>query len=436
MIKANKITPIFIGFGMAILVSSCNLAFANGGGNPEVDNAKELLDGWSGQPSLLIKARKELEHALSVDHNDYQALKQLARCQMDEGYINSQNVTYQHNVYKIGNFVPGTLDKADATVRESIRINPKFAEGYVLLGYIQFQQQKLDEAANTLAYAEKLGTNDPWLQLNWAGVDYAKGEYAAGNNRVESVLRSGSTNHNVLNTAYTYLISGYIKTKEYDKPVALYEERIKQDPYNAWLRGNFAQYLTDTLGRNDEAIAQARLALKIMDYGIGERTLATALYRKWADLVVHGKASEGEPYYQEAYNIYPSLSWIMAYGASDLAGENLAKALVSEKGVSIDARAEDGSTALLIATNLNRVKQVKALLNLHANPNARDRSGWTPLLSAADEGNTEIVNLLLANGADVHMRAPWNGGDAAFFAERNGNKKLAAKLKAYAAKVN
>ena len=201
------------------------------------------------------------------------------------------------------------------------------------------------------------------------------------------------------------------------------------------MRGNFAEYLTNTLGRNDEAIAQARLALKIMDYGIGERTLAKALYRKWADMAVQGNAKDGEVYYQEAFAIFPSLSEVMAYGASEPAGEHLAEALVSEKGVSIDAPAEDGSTALLIATNQSRVNQVRVLLELHANPNARDNNGWTPLLSAVDEGNTEIVNMLLAKGADAHMRAPWNGGDAVFFAERNGNMKLAAKLKAFVANV-
>lgn len=437
MTQTNKIISMIIGAGMAIFISSCWGAaiLPDEGGSPEVKEARELLDSWGGLTSTLVQAREKLAHALKVNSQDYLALKELARCQMAEGYINSRNATYKKNIYVVGNFVPGTLEQAEVTVREAIRINSKFAEGYVLLGYFQFQQTKLVEAAKNLAYAEKLGTNDPWLQLNWASVNYARGEYSAGNKRVERVLHSGTTKNNVLNTAYTFLISGYIRTEEHNKAVVLFEERIKQNPNDAWMRGNFAEYLTNTLGRNDEAIEQARLALKIMDYGIGERTLAKALYRKWADMVVQGNAKTGEVYFQEAFNIFPSLSEVMAYGASEPAGEHLAKALVSEKGVSIDAQTEDGSTALLIATNRNRVNRVKVLLDLHANPNARDKNGWTPLLSAVDEGNTEIVNMLLAKGADVHMRAPWNGGDAIFFAERNGNMKLAAKLRAFASKL-
>ncbi|BBI99900.1 hypothetical protein FGKAn22_15930 [Ferrigenium kumadai] len=436
MTRKSKIISVLVGGGIAIFIASYLGAekFSDGGGSPEVKESRELLDSWGGETSILIQAREKLVHALKVDPQDYLALKELARSQIAEGYINNRNVTYQKNIYVVGNFVPGTLEQAEATVREAIRINPSFAEGYVLLGYIQYQHSKLDEAAKSLAYAEKLGTDDPWLQLNWASINYAKGDYSSGNKRVERVLHSGTTKNNVLNTAYEFLISGYIRTEEHNKAVALYEERIKQNPNDAWLRGNFAGYLTNTLGRNDEAIIQARLALNIMNYGMGEQTLAMALYRKWADMVAQGNAKNGEVYFQEAFKIFPVLSEVMAYGASSPVGENLAKALVSEKGISIDAQAEDGSTALLIATNRNRVNQVRVLLDLHANPNTRDTNGWTPLLSAVDEGNIEIVNMLLAKGADVHMQAPWNGGDAAFFAERNGNTELAAKLKALAEK--
>jgi ankyrin repeat protein len=185
--------------------------------------------------------------------------------------------------------------------------------------------------------------------------------------------------------------------------------------------------LTSTLDRNDEAIAQASAALKIMNYRFAQKALAWALYRKWAGMVTQGKEAGAEEYFQAALTIDPKLDQVMAYGGSEPAGANLAKALSTKKGVSIDSRAEDGSTALLLATNLNRVKLVQALLDLNANPNLPDRNGWTPLLSAADEGNAEIVSMLLAKGADI--RAKKGGWDAAAFAERKGNSELAALLK-------
>jgi ankyrin repeat protein len=45
---------------------------------------------------------------------------------------------------------------------------------------------------------------------------------------------------------------------------------------------------------------------------------------------------------------------------------------------------------------------VEFLLEKGANPNATDESQWTPLLSAASAGHTEVVKLLLLKNADVN----------------------------------
>jgi ankyrin repeat protein len=73
------------------------------------------------------------------------------------------------------------------------------------------------------------------------------------------------------------------------------------------------------------------------------------------------------------------------------------------------------------------------LLGLGANPNISDKAGWTPLLSAADEGNSEIVILLLAKDADV--RPTLRGLDAATRAQQRGKTDLAALLRKRAAEL-
>src|SRR6185312_9772624 len=153
---------------------------------------------------------------------------------------------------------------------------------------------------------------------------------------------------------------------------------------------------------------------------------AMVLYAKWADLVSEGKLDAAEAFFREAQAINPNLDDVMVYGGATEMGEKLAKALIARKGVSIDARVEDGTTALLLATNKGRPATVRYLLDLKANPNIADKNGWTPLLSAANVGNREIVDLLIQRGADIHARLL--GKDAAQLAEEKEHYKLADYL--------
>lgn len=417
----------------SVIVLPSAIAAPNAPGrNARVDlnTATHLLDMWSGQTELLEQAHVILLRVIENDPQNVFALKELARYEVMAGYINSRTVMVKRNMYKVGNFVPGTLERAEATIRKALSIKPNFAEGYIYLGYIQFEQTKLDEAESSLRHAELLGTNDPWLDLNWAAVLQAKGEYVVAQRHWQKALRRSGLNSKARLATYGYLIQSYTRSGEHKKVIDLYQKSIKEYPRNAWIRGNFATYLSEELGRNDDAIEQARTALNIMHYGVGERILAMALYGKWANLVARGNDNGGERYFNEAQRIRPNLKEVMAYGASLASGNELANALI-KKGVSIDSPAEDGSTALLIATNRNRVEVVRFLLSLKANPNIPDNSGWTPLLSAADEGNTEIVRLLLAHGANIKARL--RGMDAMTLANSKGYTALAAELKNLAA---
>jgi Tfp pilus assembly protein PilF len=433
----GKVKWILFGAFCAIVIGADYAIFNSSGAHPappsqekiraEVAAAGKLLDAWGGNPDILDQARKKLQWVIAVDQQNFVAQAEMARYLLADGYIKNHSARFgkYSNFYTEGEFTPGTLEQAQAYVLYAIHVNPSYADGYVLLGYIQIQRRDLDEAEKSLTKAESLGTNNPWLDLNWALLYKITDNNAASERRWRRVLQSETADPGAKSEAYEYLTSYYIDTDNHDKAVALYEERIKQDPANAWLRGNFAGYLSE-IGRYDEAISQARSALAIMDYGIGRRVLATALCQKWGALVANGAGGEAEQYFAEASAVYPRLNEIMAYGASSPGGEQLAKALIM-KGVSIDAPAEDGSSALLIATNRNREKVVQTLLKLNANPNLPDRNGWTPLLGAADEGNEKIVKILLARGADPH--ATVGGWDAPSLAEKRGNAELAAFLK-------
>jgi Flp pilus assembly protein TadD len=392
----------------------------------EVKEIADLLDQWTGQSEILEQAASRLRPILNQNPKNYRALKEVARYQIMLGYRHQTWAQYDGYAYELGAYEPGALEGAEMTIRKALEINPKFAEGFALLGYIQQQQTNLDEAVATFAKAEALGTNDPWLQIYWARTEENRGYPRVAEAHWKKAADTHTSSPKALAAIRSHLIAEAIKRGDHETAVALYRETIRSRPTNAWTRAEFATYLSESLGRNDEALAEARATLAIMDYTIGHHMLAMILYAKWADLVSEGKVNAAEPYFREAEGIHPDLDDVMVTRGATEKGEKLAKALIALKGVSIDARYKDGTTALLLATNKNRVATVRYLLDLKANPNIGDRNGWTPLLSAADEGNREIVDMLLQRGADIHARL--DGKSAATLAAEKEHFKLAEYL--------
>ena len=61
---------------------------------------------------------------------------------------------------------------------------------------------------------------------------------------------------------------------------------------------------------------------------------------------------------------------------------------------------KDGYTALHRACYMNHLPVVSFLLEHGANAEARTVDGWTPLLSAANWANYQIIGRLLSHGVD------------------------------------
>jgi len=73
-------------------------------------------------------------------------------------------------------------------------------------------------------------------------------------------------------------------------------------------------------------------------------------------------------------------------------------------GIDINAKEEDGRTALLIAVEKGDAGMAALLADNGADVNARDVDGYTALMYVAYKGNLELAELLLNNGADVHAK--------------------------------
>jgi ankyrin repeat protein len=101
--------------------------------------------------------------------------------------------------------------------------------------------------------------------------------------------------------------------------------------------------------------------------------------------------------------------------------------LLLEGNPPLDLPCADGSTALMIAAQLDRSEIISTLLNAGANPNQNTRSGDNPLIAAASRGHEEIVVRLLRSGAEVDRR----GGHrmtALMGAASNGKAKVVLVL--------
>jgi len=106
-----------------------------------------------------------------------------------------------------------------------------------------------------------------------------------------------------------------------------------------------------------------------------------------------------------------------------------------QKKADVNAAALDGSTALHWAVHRDALDVVDLLLAAGANPKAANRYGVTPLSLAATNGNAKIVERLLRGGADPNTALP--GGETVLMtAARTGDVAVLKALIEASADVN
>lgn len=101
-------------------------------------------------------------------------------------------------------------------------------------------------------------------------------------------------------------------------------------------------------------------------------------------------------------------------------------------GVDVNARNEDGVTALAYACDRGHTEIVKKLLAHDADVNTSSNIGSTALMNAAYMGQEKIVNILIASGADVNAQSK-NGTTALMNAAAHGYKEVVEILLAHGA---
>lgn len=101
---------------------------------------------------------------------------------------------------------------------------------------------------------------------------------------------------------------------------------------------------------------------------------------------------------------------------------------VIPEGVDINARNEEGVTALFVACFAQNLPIVQTLISRGADVNATSEEGWTPLMAASMKGNYPIAKALLDAGADPQATNDVAGCSALMYAAQVGCMDLVKEL--------
>jgi Tfp pilus assembly protein PilF len=269
------------------------------------NEARALLSGWSGQGEILDLAAEKLLKAVQANPNYAKAYIELCRLHIMAGYRYS-------NVFE-----PLSLNTAERAILKAVELAPRDADAYILMGHLYINMNRISDATRALKTAEEIGTDNPWLDLNWADVLEKMGQDERALQKVRAVIASGTKDHNALVSAHETLVRYYVETEQWDEAEKAYQKAVGLEPESAWLRGNYAAWLANR-GQFERAIAHARDALKLMEYGAARHTLTISLLGAWATLTKNGQdPARARAYFDEAYAMRPDLRAIANGAAQD-----------------------------------------------------------------------------------------------------------------------
>lgn len=265
--------------------------------NPELyetfSSARNLIDAYRGEVSKLIEADKLLRQVLVLDDRFAPAHREYGRLIQLSGFINYRN------------YEQGTLEQAVQAIMNSIKIEPKYADAYVLLAHIYTEKKDYFQAKWSLELAKTIGTQSPWLDLNWADLLNAQNKKNEAFALYQKVVESKTSNKRAFLVALSGMTKYYRSQGDYKKAKQSFLKEIEFDPNSAWQWVNYSEFLLFYYGDTDGAIENARKSLELMDFGAGRYMLACALYTKWATLQQGNGDAQSDKYFEEAWALYP-----------------------------------------------------------------------------------------------------------------------------------
>lgn len=163
----------------------------------EAEDIKLSLDTYRGNGAILKQAKQRLDELLAADPNCVLAYKELARFHIMDGHISSLQ------------FEPGSLESAESALNAALSVDPEYADAYVLFGHLYRLMDRHDDAVAALERADAIGTDNPWLQLNWADLLLDEGRPDEAVQRYQGIMDSKTKNKKAMGVAFEGLIRYY-----------------------------------------------------------------------------------------------------------------------------------------------------------------------------------------------------------------------------------
>lgn len=262
---------------------------ADAGEAAALARANAALDRWNGNSADLAAAKVEIDAVLARNPRSAAAWRSYARYTLSNSYVSGKR------------YMPTGLATAERALDQAIALAPEDAEGYLLRGNLYRLQDRAADAEAALRRAEALGTQDPWLDLNWSDLLHDQGKHAESLALCQAVLARKPGNIRVLTAADDCVIRAYESLGRMEDADVAYRARIARTPEQAWPRGNYAAFQLCTRNQPEAAAASAMQALQLMDYGIAHSILATALYQLWAVQALAGHADAADQAWARAW---------------------------------------------------------------------------------------------------------------------------------------
>ena len=190
------------------------------------ETAKSILNSYRGRSDDLIKAVKILDNILDAEIKFAPAYREYGRLMIMAGHIS------------YGNHKNGSLVSAESAILESINIEPEYADSYVLLGHLYTRMREYKKATASLSKADEIGTEIPWLHMNWADLLKKQRKYDEALSRYKLVVESNTDNRKAFNKSLLSIALLYRNSGDYKDAKEWFEKAVKYER-SAW---NFSEY--------------------------------------------------------------------------------------------------------------------------------------------------------------------------------------------------